>query len=147
MVAAVTLRIPDDTEPDRTVIQPGDSLDVAAAGLRPCRPYSFAVSDEHRLLFASRLSLTLTATWSAPRYGPRPGSRTSAVGIATRLTRRYRVAFRRKLYTTLEELQADLDAWMREYNEERPKKRLGGLTPAAYGRRLMSETSTVTAGL
>jgi hypothetical protein len=23
----------------------------------------------------------------------------------------YRVAFRRKLYTTLEELQADLDAW------------------------------------
>jgi transposase InsO family protein len=32
----------------------------------------------------------------------------------------YRVAFRRKLYTTLEELQADLDAWMREYNEERP---------------------------
>ena len=32
----------------------------------------------------------------------------------------YRVAFRRKLYTTLEELQADLDAWLREYNEERP---------------------------
>jgi transposase InsO family protein len=32
----------------------------------------------------------------------------------------YRVAFRRKLYTTLDELQADLDMWMREYNEERP---------------------------
>ena len=32
----------------------------------------------------------------------------------------YRVAFRRKLYTTLEELQADLDAWMTEYNELRP---------------------------
>ena len=31
----------------------------------------------------------------------------------------YRVAFRKKLYTTLEELQADLDAWLREYNEER----------------------------
>jgi hypothetical protein len=28
----------------------------------------------------------------------------------------YRVAFRRKLYTTLDELQADLDAWLREYN-------------------------------
>ena len=32
----------------------------------------------------------------------------------------YRVAFRRKLYTTIEELQADLDEWMRGYNEERP---------------------------
>src|SRR5262249_9426873 len=32
----------------------------------------------------------------------------------------YRVAFRKKLYTTLEELQADLDAWLREYNEQRP---------------------------
>jgi len=32
----------------------------------------------------------------------------------------YRVAFRKKLYTTLEQLQADLDAWMEEYNERRP---------------------------
>jgi len=32
----------------------------------------------------------------------------------------YRVAFRKKLYGTLEELQADLDAWLREYNETRP---------------------------
>jgi len=35
----------------------------------------------------------------------------------------------------------------REYNEEQPKKGLGGLTPAAYARRLMKETGTVTAGL
>jgi transposase InsO family protein len=32
----------------------------------------------------------------------------------------YRVAFRRKLYRTIEELQVDLDAWMEEYNRERP---------------------------
>jgi transposase InsO family protein len=31
----------------------------------------------------------------------------------------YSVAFRKKLYTTLEELQLDLDAWLREYNQER----------------------------
>jgi transposase InsO family protein len=31
----------------------------------------------------------------------------------------YSVAFRKKLYRTLEELQTDLDAWLREYNEER----------------------------
>ena len=31
----------------------------------------------------------------------------------------YRVAFRKKIYTTLEELPEDLDAWMREYNKVR----------------------------
>lgn len=31
----------------------------------------------------------------------------------------YRVAFRKRLYHTIEELQADLDAWIREYNEVR----------------------------
>jgi hypothetical protein len=30
------------------------------------------------------------------------------------------VAFRKKIYTTLEEIQKDLDEWIREYNEERP---------------------------
>jgi transposase InsO family protein len=32
----------------------------------------------------------------------------------------YRVAFRKKLYASLEELQADLDEYMRHYNTERP---------------------------
>jgi transposase InsO family protein len=31
----------------------------------------------------------------------------------------YRVAFRKKLYTSLAELQADLDAWLAVYNEQR----------------------------
>jgi len=32
----------------------------------------------------------------------------------------YRVAFRKKIYTSLDELQRDLDAWLTEYNEVRP---------------------------
>jgi transposase InsO family protein len=32
----------------------------------------------------------------------------------------YRVAFRKKVYRSIDELQADLDAWVREYNEVRP---------------------------
>jgi len=32
----------------------------------------------------------------------------------------YSVAFRKKLYRSLEELQADVDLWIREYNESRP---------------------------
>ena len=32
----------------------------------------------------------------------------------------YRVAFRKKLYRSIEDLQADLDEWLRYYNEQRP---------------------------
>jgi len=32
----------------------------------------------------------------------------------------YQIAFRKKIYNTLDELQADLDKWLEEYNKERP---------------------------
>lgn len=38
----------------------------------------------------------------------------------TLLNEFYRVAFRKKIYPSLDELQVDLDAWLREYNERRP---------------------------
>ncbi len=37
----------------------------------------------------------------------------------TLLNEFYRVAFRKKIYRKLEELQGDLDAWLTEYNEHR----------------------------
>jgi putative transposase len=40
-----------------------------------------------------------------------------------------------------------IETWRREYNEERPKKALGGLTPAAYARQLAKKSVTVTTGL
>ena len=46
-------------------------------------------------------------------------------GICERLNRTikeefYSIAFRKKLYTSLEELQADLDEWIEFYNNKRP---------------------------
>ena len=38
----------------------------------------------------------------------------------TALNEFYRVAFRKKVYGSLDELQADLDVWLREYNVSRP---------------------------
>ena len=32
----------------------------------------------------------------------------------------YRVAFRKKIYTTIDALQADLDLWLTDYNQQRP---------------------------
>jgi hypothetical protein len=31
----------------------------------------------------------------------------------------YRVAFRKKIYRTLDDLQTDLDVWLQEYNAQR----------------------------
>lgn len=43
----------------------------------------------------------------------------------------YRIAFRRKIYLTLEELQKDLNEWLQVYNSQRPHqgKRCQGRTP------------------
>jgi len=49
----------------------------------------------------------------------------------TMLNEFYQVAFRKKIYTDLEELQKDADEWIAEYNEKRPHsgKRCDGNTP------------------
>jgi len=39
-----------------------------------------------------------------------------------------------------------IEGWRREYNEERPKKALGGLTPAAYARLLAEKSAKLVAG-
>ena len=36
------------------------------------------------------------------------------------LTPPYRVAFRKKIYGSISDLQSDLDDWVKSYNEERP---------------------------
>jgi transposase InsO family protein len=38
----------------------------------------------------------------------------------TMLNEFYRIAFRKKIYRTLDELQDDVDSWLLEYNEQRP---------------------------
>ncbi len=50
-------------------------------------------------------------------------------------------------FLNLKHAQAVIEAWRREYNEERPEKALGGLTPAAYARQLAKKSVTVTTGL
>jgi len=43
---------------------------------------------------------------------------------------------KRNGFTRLPHAQVVIDAWRREYNGERPKKALGGITPSAYARQL-----------
>jgi putative transposase len=50
-------------------------------------------------------------------------------------------------FTSMTHAKVVIEAWRREYNEERPKKILGGLTPAAYAQQLVARAATMTSGL
>lgn len=46
-------------------------------------------------------------------------------------------------FTSLPHAKVVIESWRREYNEERPKKGLGGLTPSAYAEQLASKAVTL----
>jgi transposase InsO family protein len=50
-------------------------------------------------------------------------------------------------FTSLAHARVEIERWRREYNEERPKKSLGGLTPALYAKQLAGKALTITAAL
>lgn len=50
-------------------------------------------------------------------------------------------------FTSLAHAKTVIEGWRHEYNEERPKKSLGGLTPAAYAKQLAIKAVTMTGRL
>lgn len=47
-------------------------------------------------------------------------------------------------FTSLAHATVLIEAWRREYNEERPKESLGGLTPSAYAKKLTEKSVILT---
>ena len=47
-------------------------------------------------------------------------------------------------FVSLAHAKVEIETWRCEYNDERPKKALGGLTPSAYARQLAGKSATVT---
>ena len=50
-------------------------------------------------------------------------------------------------FTSLLHARTVIETWRREYNEERPKKALGGLTPSAYAEQMAANTTKIDSGL
>ena len=50
-------------------------------------------------------------------------------------------------FTNLAHARVVIEAWRREYNDERPKRGLNGLTPSAYAKQLASKEARLTPGL
>ena len=66
----------------------------------------------------SSISRSRTSITRAPK--PRARSGICERFHKTVLNEFYRIAFRKKVYRSIDELQVDLDLWVREYNEARP---------------------------
>jgi putative transposase len=47
-------------------------------------------------------------------------------------------------FTSLAHAKTVIETWRREYNDERPKKGLGGMTPAEYAKQLAAKAVTLT---
>ena len=65
---------------------------------------------------------------STPPEGQEPAAHRHRRALPQRPCSFHRVAFRKKIYAAIDDLQADLDLWMREFNEARPhqgKRRFG----------------------
>ena len=77
--------------------------------------------------------MSATALRYVPRPDPDPSWRDRIAALGHR-HRRYGARMNEHWFTSLAHGQAVLETWRREYNEERPKKGLAGLTPAAYAR-------------
>jgi putative transposase len=50
-------------------------------------------------------------------------------------------------FPSLLHARTEIEIWRREYNEERPKKALGGMTPSAYAQQLAIKADTINPGL
>ena len=50
-------------------------------------------------------------------------------------------------FISLAHARVVIEDWRREYNEERPKRALGGLTPSQYAKQLIQKTAKVAVGL
>jgi putative transposase len=50
-------------------------------------------------------------------------------------------------FPSLLHARTEIEIWRREYNEERPKKGLGGMTPSAYAQQLAIKADTINQGL
>ena len=46
-------------------------------------------------------------------------------------------------FTSLAHARVVIENWRREYNEERPKRALGGLTPASYAKQMAQKALTM----
>jgi putative transposase len=104
------------------------------------RGYPRAVRTDHGPEFTSRAFIAWTQQHGIAHLLIEPG-RPMQNGYIESFNGKFRdECLNEHWFTHLLHARTVIETWRREYNEERPKKALGGLTPSAYAKQLASTT-------
>src|SRR3954465_5341787 len=146
------LTIVDDATPDAVAVGPagargGPRVTRALGAPAITRGLPRVLRTDNGLEFCGRAMLTWAHARGVTLRLIDPGKPTQNAYIESFNGRFRDECLNEHWFTSVAHAQVVIETWRREYNDERSKKGLGGLTPAAYARRLMKETGKVTAGL
>lgn len=143
-----SLTIVDDATHEAVAIVPeraigGNQLVRILEQLGRTRGLPKAIRTDNGKEFCSRAMLTWAHARGVQLFLIEPGKPNQNAYIESFNGRFRDECLNEHWFTSLQHAKVVIDGWRREYNEERPKKSLGGLTPAAYAKTLIQKSGTL----
>ena len=128
--------------PERAIS--GHALTLILDHLAVQRGLPQAIRTDNGKEFCGRAMLTWAHTRGVRLFLIQPGKLNQNAYIESFNGRLRDECLNEHWFVSLSHAKTIIDVWRREYNEERPKKALGGLTPSDYARQLAGKSVTVT---
>lgn len=143
------LTVVDDATHEAVVIVPeraigGQQLARILDQLAKTRGLPKAIRTDNGKEFCSRALLTWAHARGVQLFLIEPGKPNQNAYIESFNGRFRDECLNEHWFISLRHAQVVIETWRREYNEERPKKSLGGLTPAAYAKTLIQKPAKLT---
>lgn len=104
-----------------------------------------AIRTDNGREFCGRAMLTWAHTRGVRLFLIQPGKPNQNAYIESFNGRLREECLNEHWFVSLAHARVEIETWRREYNEERPKKSLGGLTPSAYAKQLAGKSVTLSA--
>jgi transposase InsO family protein len=144
-----SLTVVDDATHEAVAIVPeralgGHQLVRILERLASTRGLPKAIRTDNGKEFCSRAMLTWAHARGVQLFLIEPGKPNQNAYIESFNGRLRDECLNEHWFTSLQQARVIVEAWRREYNEERPKKSLGGLTPSAYAQTLIQKSVKLT---
>ena len=144
-----SLTVVDDATHEAVAIVPeralgGHQLVRILEQLASTRGLPKAIRTDNGKEFCSRAMLTWAHARGVQLFLIEPGKPNQNAYIESFNGRLRDECLNEHWFTSLQQARVIVETWRREYNEERPKKSLGGLTPSAYAQTLIQKSVKLT---
>lgn len=126
------------TEPERAIS--GEALTRILERLAVKRGLPQAIRTDNGREFCGRSMLTWAHARGVKLFLIQPGKPNQNAYIESFNGRLRDECLNEHWFIRLAHAKVEIEEWRREYNEERPKKSLGGLTPSAYAQQLAGKS-------